>query len=657
MGHWMLDSLANFMSGLGVAGKDKLMAATFLAPMLQKDELVNAYRGDWITRKAIDIIPYDATREWRSWQADKDDITKIEELEKKLRLVSKTQSSLSKARLFGGCALILGVNDANAEEPLEPAKIKQGDLKFIHVISCTELNTGDIITDVESEWYGQPSYYERKITTTRGQTEGIKMHPSRVIPFIGNDRPDPVETNNVWGDSVLYSIMQAIKNAGTVSGSIATMIADARLDIIRVPDFAETVTTVEGQERLTKRFQFASTGKSIINALLLDKEEEWLRNQTSFASLPEVLQMYLMICAAAVDIPATRFLAQDPKGLNATGAGDTRNYYDRISSDQRLRLTPSMQLVDEVIVRSALGTYPEGIFYNWNPLWQLTETEKIDNAKKKSEIVKVDHDLGLIPVSALVAARQNQLIEDGTYPGLEDALRDAEAEGDEAPILEEPDNPPPVNPNQNPNDPNNNPNNPNDPNQPIPPNNKLRVVKGGRQPKQDARAADANARPLRIYREVINADAVKAWAVEQGLTIDDGMLRVVLVESKLPVDWMKMGTDDWNQDADGNITIPRGGPRVVDLCPDRALALVFASNRLKYRHQDLVRSGAAHEYYSEPQVVPNPYPEDKPQFEPRIILIKDASKLEIDAETLKPYTGAIVLGPEIFEDPVNADND
>jgi phage-related protein (TIGR01555 family) len=662
MGRFLLDSLANFVTGMGAKGRDATLAAQFVAPELNMQEVVNAYRGDWITRKAIDIIPYDGTREWRNWQADKDDITKIEELEKKLNLVVKTQKSWTRARLFGGCVLVLGVDDGNPEEPLDPAKVGKDKLKFIHVISRNELTTGDIITDVNSQWYGQPAYYERKqvagtIRGLRGATTSVRIHPSRVIMFCGQDRPDDVDQNDVWGDSVLYSILDAIKQAGTVQGSIAAMIQDARLDIIRIPDFTETVSTEAGAQKLTKRFQYASMGKSIVQALMLDKEEEWNRNQTSFTGMPEVMQMYLMIASAAVDVPATRFLSQDPKGLNATGAGDIRNYYDRVSSDQRLRLTPAMQVLDEVLVRSALGTYPEGIFYNWNPLWQLDAKEKSEVAKNKSEVAKADYDMGVIPNSAFVKARQNQLIEDGTYPGLEEALKEAEAEGDVAEILQEPDEndlSDPNNPNSplNPNNINRNqPVDPNAPPQPQPrPRPKLVV-------KNDARANDATALPLRIYREVMNADAIVAWAKTQNIVVEPLMLHVVLVETKLPVDWMKMGTDDWGSEPDGSIRIPRGGPRVVDVCDDGALALLFASNRLRYRHSDLVRSGAAHEYNVPRQIEPSPYPPEKPTYEPRIILRAKVSNKDMDISKFKPYTGEIVLGPEIFEDPINGDDD
>jgi uncharacterized protein len=77
-----------------------------------------------------------------------------------------------------------------------------------------------------------------------------------------------------------------------------------------------------------------------------------------------------------------------------------------------------------------LGERDENIFYNWNSLWQLSEQDRAAIAVQKANAHKVDVDSDLIPPAALAKARINQLIEDGTYPGLEAAIEEASASGD-----------------------------------------------------------------------------------------------------------------------------------------------------------------------------------------------------------------------------------
>jgi len=40
----------------------------------------------------------------------------------------------------------------------------------------------------------------------------------------------------------------------------------------------------------------------------------------------------MQLASGAADIPMTRLLGQSPAGMNATGDGDMRNYYDRIEA-------------------------------------------------------------------------------------------------------------------------------------------------------------------------------------------------------------------------------------------------------------------------------------------------------------------------------------
>lgn len=437
-----VDTLANLMSGLGLAGRDKAVSTQYVVTEIPEVQLVAAYRSDWIARKAIDIPAYDATREWRAWKADQDQIEALEETEKVFDIVRKLFLSISRGRLFGGAAMILGVEDGPADTPLDLEKVKKGSLKFIHVVSKNELTCGPLITNLLDPYYGRPEYFERAPRAGDISRPDRRIHPSRVIIFNGADRPDAVDQNTVWGDSIIQSIDDAVKNVGTVSGSLTQLITEAKTDIIRIPNLTEMVSTQAGQDKITKRFQYANVAKSIINTLLLDKEEEWQRLEVHFTGMPELLQIYLMIAAAAVDIPATRFLSQDPKGLNATGEGDLRNYYDRVKSDQKLKLTPNIMMLDEVIIRTTFGDRDPDIYYEWNPLWQMDDIQKATVAKNKAEVAKIDNDLGLIPITALVKVRQNQLIEDGFYPGLERALEEAEAEGDEPPALDEPDDVP-----------------------------------------------------------------------------------------------------------------------------------------------------------------------------------------------------------------------
>lgn len=89
-----------------------------------------------------------------------------------------------------------------------------------------------------------------------------------------------------------------------------------------------------------------------------------------------------------------------------------------------------MRILDQCLLVHALGKVDEDIFYEWQSLWQMDETQKAAISKTNAEAAKIIVDSGLVPFEALAKGFQNQLVEDGTYPGIEAAIQESEAAGD-----------------------------------------------------------------------------------------------------------------------------------------------------------------------------------------------------------------------------------
>lgn len=609
---WMLDTLQNLISGMGTV-KDKATFNQYVLTVLSRNQLEIAYRADWVARKAIDIPAYDSTRQWRGWQADKNVITALEQLERQLFLQLKLKRAMQLARLYGGAALILGVDQGQPEDELIFDTLGKNCLRFVHVVHRYELSCGPIIRDILSPYFNHPEYYERQIIGA----VPVRLHPSRVIRLQGNELPDVQLSVDGWGDSVMQTLDDAIKEVGGVAGGIATMVTEAKVDVLSIPDLTKNISTQSWKDRLTARLSYANTAKSITNTLVLDDKETWQRITQSFSELPDVLKMYLLIVSGAADIPVTRFLGQSPAGLNSTGEGDIRNYYDRIKSDQTTVLTPTISPLDEILIRSATGARDEGIHYNWRSLWQLDEVQRVAVAKSKADIFKIDVDSGMWDPQVLKDARENQLIEDGTYPGLEPLLEEAELTG-EADL--------PDDPGQEGEDP--------------------RLIERQKQKLLRSPASlvkDAAPRTLYVSRKVINSGEILNWIKSQGFedSLPANELHVTVAFSRTPLDWMKI-EPEWNSDKSGQLMVPPGGARVVEELGDEgAVVLMFSSAELAWRWRGFKDAGASWDY---------------DDYQPHVTL--SYSKGAVDLKKVEPYRGKIVLGPEIFEEiNTNADRE
>ncbi|KSV95390.1 hypothetical protein N184_00140 [Sinorhizobium sp. GL28] len=600
------DSLTNMVANIGTS-RDKAASTFYSMPMLSDEELLNAYRGAWLPRKIVDIPAFDSVRAWRDWQAKKAQIELIEAEEKRLNVKGKILEAKIKARLWGGAAVVIGTGDQNLTEPLDVEQVGKAGLKYLTVISRRNLTAGEIDRDPASEWYGKPKVYQIK------STDGVQVdiHPSRLVVFNGATQPDEeivTTTYAGWGDSVLLSVVEAIKQADGTAANIASLVFEAKVNVIRIPDFMQNVGDERYRQKILERYTLAATAKGINGDLLLDKEEEFEQKTANFATLPDVLMSFMQLVSGAADIPATRLLGQSPAGMNATGESDLRNYYDRLQAMQSVEMTPAMARLDECIIRSALGSRDPDIYYEWAPLWGMSEKEKADVFKTKADAARAlagtSTSPALMSIDALSDALVNTFIEDGSLPGLDAAIEEHGTLSEQEPDEDE------------------------------------QRAAVGEEPKEKAKPVTADAAPRTLYvrRDVLNAAEIIAWAKGQGFgTVQDG-LHVTIIHTRTPLDWIRVGqAGEWSSDEDGEMTIAPGGPRLMERFGE-AVVLQFASSRLTWRHEDIKRLGAETDY---------------PDYQPHVTISWKMPE-GMDLSKVDPYRGKIRLGPEQFEE-VNDD--
>jgi len=610
---WLADRLSNLLTGLGTASDKKIGNVQVFTP-IDATVLHAMYREDWLAAKIVDIIPNDMTREGREWQAQGPQIEAIEAVEQSPRvaLLQKVNKALKLARLDGGAGIFIGIRGQEPAKELDLGAVGKDSLEYLHVLSQQDVTAGPLIRDVMSPYYDEPEYYE--VTSQSGvQT---RVHPSRMVRFLGAEILDRNGRQaSQWGDSVLQKVYAAIQNATSSQEHIASLIPEMKLDIIYVPGLSKHLQDPASTQKLTERFTYANQMKSLLRMHLLEGNgangdnalgEKWEQKQISFAQLPELMQQYLKIAAGASDITLMRLLQDAPSGLGTNGENALKSYYDNVSARQRTELQPALNRLDEVIIRSALGTRDPSIYYTWRPLYSLSEKEKAEVFKAKADAARTIAGKGqespLMPIEALSDALVNELIEDGSLSGLEAAieeygkLSEQEEDDDDA-----------------------------DAALGVPANQNDPLVART----QRLAANDAAPRSLYVRRDVLNRAEIERWAKSQGFTDIVPDLHVTIAYSTTPVDWFAVGTS-WSD----KVEIGAGGPRqMAALGPEgKYKALLITANELVWRNHEIREAGASWDW---------------PDYQPHISI---AIGGDVDLDTIQPYQGRIVLGPEIFEE-------
>ena len=621
------DGYANVVAQLGT-DRDKSAFGFYANSLDTSLEYANMYRNSWAARKLIDIPVDDALRNWRSWNADKEDITKLEDLEKDLRLQKVLKQGMKRARLFGGALIYISLSDDNPEAPVNPEA--PGGLRINRLIPVNkaDMEVRDWVSDSSSPFYGKPEFLRFRKTGQYGKW----IHVSRFIFLFGVDvlgmgqstsygqegplRRGIFSTNtDFWGDSVLQSTADTIKNADSSAASAAALVFEAKVDVIKIPNLMATIGDLEMEQALVRRMQLVSVAKGTNGTIIMDSEEDYVqRTSSALSSLTSIIESSYGMVAAAGDIPITRFMAQSPGGMNSTGESDIRNYYDMVRGIQA-DLEEELTIFDALLRNQALGTptpvrkekptrkisqKDDSVYFEWRSLWQATDSEKHDIGKKIVEIGKSLKDMGLFSEEVIQESVSNALIESGCMPGLEAAIEEFGLEIPEeeevdleaaAEVLAKPEKPSNV----------------------IP----LRKKKVG----------DAAPRTLYVRRQVKNAAEIMKHYEDQGVTdltsADD--LHVTVIYSKQPLDWTKTYDDNFSE-----MKIQKGGMRMHETFGDRVGVLLFLSSWLSYRHHEFREAGASFDY---------------DEYQPHITI----SGQPIPAN-VEPWRGEILLEEEIWEE-------
>lgn len=367
------DGLINAISGMGTLLDKNAHSRFQQTGNMDKHELEAMYREDWIAAKAIDVPSNDKVREWRKFEGlEEDQLGRVEKEETRLQYKAKMNEALKWGDLYGGALLILDVEGTGEpEEELKLDRVSVGAFKSMTVIDRNRIGSMNaLVEDPFDPNFGLPSFYA---------IGGRNIHCSRVVRFEGIQLPRDIAMRvDYWGDPVLFRMKQSIINAQTVCNSVASMMHESNVDVLRVPGLMHMVGDCEGEEQLMKRLQAVNLSKSLYNMLLIDGDEEYEKKSNTITGLKSITYDYIAAAAGAADIPLTRLLGVSPAGLNSTGESDLRNYYDRIRAQQESDLRQKLSYIDSIMFRSLFEEVPEDVWFDFVALWQPTQKEQAE---------------------------------------------------------------------------------------------------------------------------------------------------------------------------------------------------------------------------------------------------------------------------------------
>ena len=360
-------------------------------------EYVNWYYTSWLARKGVDIPVEDAMRGGFSIKRVDPMISRtLMRRWEQLGGTDKLEIACKQERLLGGCAILMVARDkknedtgAQMSDPLNMSLIagNPGAITSLNMVDINRISIPNPITDVFDPAFDNPPTY---------WIDGVEVDKSRLIVFDGRPLfgrttysilfPTPRVNPAGFGESILTTVYDDLIRAVGTAQAAFHLVNMASVMLIMMQDFAGLQTSKVGQVKVTKMQEIINS-INIYKGAILDGVDVDVKNiPASFGGVPELVDRFVNMLAAAWDIPATRFSGQSPGGLNSTGQSDLENYYNMVQSFRERRLVPRIKQLMSILAVQEFGgeqgaRIADEMDIEFKPLWNLDTKSEADAAK------------------------------------------------------------------------------------------------------------------------------------------------------------------------------------------------------------------------------------------------------------------------------------
>lgn len=386
------DGYVNLPARLGGAGT-LLGAGTYERSFpFNPTLLTSLYRESWIAKRIIDMPGEDMTRGWYTLPLEEGKLEELQALEARHDIRREITDAIRWARLYGGAAALMVIDGHEdfLSEPLDPDTVMPGSFcgllvrDRLSVTPSTELED-----DLNDPDFGYPMYYDLR---TEGGAPGsggsLRVHHSRVLRFTGRDLPRAEEAaEQYWGASELEHIWEELQKRNATSANIAQLVFQANITTLRMGDFGEILAmgTDQQRRRVLEALEQENALRTSFGLQLLSAGDTLENHPYSFAGLSQVYEAFMLDMAGAAGIPATRLFGRSPQGMNATGEGDLKNYYELIGAMQERHLRPALEKLLPVMAMSLWGEAPEAPDISFPSLMPVSPPEEAGVQAKQVE--------------------------------------------------------------------------------------------------------------------------------------------------------------------------------------------------------------------------------------------------------------------------------
>jgi len=425
------DTFQNFSLNLGLGTNNALSDSTYgFLPVTRDRTLLEwIHRGSWIVGVAIDAIADDMTKMGITITSEMPPgaIKKLETAAIKWGVWPAINDTIRWGRLYGGALAALMIDGQDPRNPLDISRIGLGAFRGLMVYDrwMVEPDLNHMVRGVGDDSQVPASYWV--IASGTGVTfEGMRIHHTRVLRHEGVRLPYWQRVmENMWGISVVERLYDRLIAFDSATNGAAQLVYKSYIRTLKISKLREIIATGGMQvNQLQQYVEMMRRYQGIEGITLIDSEDDFAAQVsagTSFSGIADALIHFGQQISGALQIPLVRLFGQSPAGLNSTGESDMRNYYDGIRQRQERELRPMITTIYRAMAKSEGIELPEDFNFVFNPLWQLSETERATAGAQVTAAVLSAWESGLVPDALALKELKQASIVNGLWTNITEA--------------------------------------------------------------------------------------------------------------------------------------------------------------------------------------------------------------------------------------------
>lgn len=311
---------------------------------------------------------------------------RAEEAASRFDLWQHLRAAVRSNYVTGGCLLYMdfGLSGRELEEPLD---LNRMDMKrflgFRHIdpINCVAVQVNTV--NPAAGDYMQPSIW---------YVIGLgAVHRSHFLKFEANIPELPMRPLTLYfGMPLTQLIKQDVANSNLASQGLANLMNRFRFTYLKAD---ESSFTTENAKCFKDRLNFMSFVQDNFGVCPIKTTEDVMQLTTSLAGMAENVEEFYLLISAKTDIPYTELMGKSAEGMNATGSGDRRKWYDKCRSIQE-SVKNNLLVMYGIVAGVDSGKFVKFTDFTFNPLEEATEKELAENIKSYAEVASALVNLG-----------------------------------------------------------------------------------------------------------------------------------------------------------------------------------------------------------------------------------------------------------------------